>query len=231
MALPKKKSNRQDSDETKYTNPYLQARSVWLERYGTYVSQAYNWRLIAVLESIALVAAIVGLVYTAGQSKFVPYVVAVDKVGMALGVQPAQGAAGVDDRVVHAQLANFITDVRSVASDRAVQKTYIDAVYGMVPLDGMAHSYLESWYPEHSPFVRVRHGTVQVQINAILKVSPTSYTAQWGETTRDLAGNVVGTETWEGTFGVAFHPPTDEATILADPAGLYIMSLTWTKKL
>lgn len=233
MALPKKKSSRQSGDETKMENPYLQARGVWLERYGTYVSQAYNWRLIAILESIALVTAIVGLIYTAGQSKFVPYIVAVDKVGMALGIHPAPAAAGVDERVIHAQLASFIIKARSVTVDRLAQKAAIESVYNMVLPDSPARSYLDAWYPTASPFVRMQHGTVQIQITQILKVSPTSYTVQWEENSRDLTGNANGKETWEGTFGVAFRPPSsaDESLVLTNPAGLYILNVTWTKKL
>jgi type IV secretion system protein VirB5 len=214
-------------------NPYLQARGAWIERYGSYVAQAYNWRLIAVLESLALITAIVGLIYLAGQSKFVPYVVAVDKVGLALGVRPAEAAGGRDQRVVHAQIANFIANARSVVTDRIVEKANIEAVYAMVPQEQPARGYLDSWYPTHDPFGRMRHGTVQVQVSAILPVSNASYTVQWVETIRNFRGDVAGTETWEATLGIAFNPPKDgdEATIVANPLGLYVTSLNWTKKL
>jgi type IV secretion system protein TrbF len=230
MGSSKKKSDQGGGTED-MENPYLQARGVWIERYGSYISQAYNWRLIAILESIALITAMIGLIYVAGQSKFVPYIVAVDKVGMALGVRPAERSGVMDERVVHAEIANFIVNARSVVADRIQEKSNIDAVYGMVLPDSLAHGYLESWYPTHSPFQRMQHGTDQVSVTAILPVSPTSYTVQWTETMHDPHGNVVGTETWEGTMAIAFTPPTDEATILANPLGLYVTSLNWTKKI
>jgi type IV secretory pathway TrbF-like protein len=214
-------------------NPYLQARGAWIERYGSYVAQAYNWRLIAVLESLALITAIVGLLYIAGQSKFVPYVVAVDKVGLALGVKPAEAAPGRDQRVVHAELANFIINARSVVGDRIVEKANIDAVYAMVAPDTPARGYLNTWYPLHNPFGHARHGSIQVQISAILPVSNASYTVQWIESMRNLRGDVFGKETWEGTFSVAFVPPKsgDEASITANPLGMYVTAINWTKKL
>jgi len=214
-------------------NPYLQARGAWIERYGSYVAQAYNWRLIAVLESLALITAIVGLLYVAGQSKFVPYVVAVDKVGLALGVKPAEPAAGRDQRVVHAEIANFLINALSVVGDRIVEKANIDAVYAMVAPDSPARTYLNTWYPLHDPFVHARRGSVQVQISAILPVSNASYTIQWIESFRNLRGDVVGTETWEGTLGIAFNPPKngDEAAITANPLGLYVTSINWAKKI
>src|SRR5450631_3047380 len=131
--IPAKKNNDNGTgrgDEAS-ENPYLQARGAWIERYGSYVAQAYNWRLIAVLESLALITAIVGLIYLAGQSKFVPYVVAVDKVGLAMGVRPATAAGGRDQRVVQAEIGNFIVNARSVVTDRIVEKANIENVYVM----------------------------------------------------------------------------------------------------
>jgi type IV secretion system protein TrbF len=212
-------------------NPYLQARGTWIERYGSYVAQAYNWRLLAVLEAIALITAIIGLVYLAGQSKYVPYVVDVDKVGLALGVAPAQASNVMDQRVVHAEIADFLIRARSVLTDRLAQKTNIELVYEMIPDQQAARGFIDSWYPTHSPFERMRHETVQVHINDILLLSNASYTAQWEETTRTLRGRQTGSEIWEATLGVAFSPPKDEATILVNPIGLYITSITWTKKL
>jgi type IV secretion system protein TrbF len=226
-------SAKKKNDDGASENPYLQARGAWIERYGSYVAQAYNWRLIAVLESLALITAIVGLLYLAGQSKFVPYVVAVDKVGLALGVRPAEAAGVRDERVVYAEIANFIINARSVVGDRIVEKENIDAVYAMAAPEQPARGYLNTWYPMHNPFGRARHGTVQVQISAILKLSNASYSVQWIETIRNLRGDVVGTETWEGTLGIAFIPPKDgdEAAITANPLGLYVLALNWAKKL
>jgi type IV secretion system protein VirB5 len=77
----------------------------------------------------------------------------------------------------------------------------------------------------------MRRETVQVDIDAILPVSNSSYTIGWEETIRDLRGRKIGTETWEATLGIAFNPPKDEATILVNPLGLYITAINWTKKL
>jgi type IV secretion system protein VirB5 len=106
-AFKGKKSRAQNgsTDSQQASTPYLDAQRVWVERYGSYLSAAYNWRLIALLEAVALTAAIVGLIYLSTQSRLVPYVVAVDKVGMAFSVYPADRASPVDERVVRAQVA------------------------------------------------------------------------------------------------------------------------------
>lgn len=214
-------------------DPYVEAREAWVERYGTYVQQAYNWRLLAILESIALIAAVVGLIYLSSQSKFVPYVVAIDKVGTPIAVHPADRATQVDQRVVRAQLGNWLVNARSVVTDRVVELQYLDNVYALVAADSPAKGFMDSWYPNdgRSPFDRARTETDSVAVNAILPISPTSYEMQWTETIRDLHGRVTATQTWEGTATVAFRPPDSEAIILKNPLGLYITSIDWTQKL
>jgi type IV secretory pathway TrbF-like protein len=214
-------------------DPYTEASEVWLERYGTYIQQAYNWRLIALLEAVALTFAIVGLIFLNSQSKIVPYVVAIDKVGTAIAVAPADRASTVDPRVVRAQLANWIVFARSVVTDRIVELQYIDSVYALVAADSPAKGYLDTWYPTdgHSPFDRSKSETDSVVVNAILPISPDSYELQWTETIRDLHGRVTKTQTWDATATVAFRPPDNEQTILKNPLGLYITSISWTQKL
>ena len=211
-------------------DPYVDAREAWVERYGTFVQQAYNWRLIAMLEAVAL---IVGLIYLASQTKFVPYVVAIDKVGTAIAVAPADRASTVDQRVVRAQLANWLVFARSVVTDRIVELKFVNNVYALVASDSSAKGFLDAYYPNNgrSPFDRAKTETDTVAVNAILPISGQSYQLQWTETIRDLHGRVTSTQTWEGTATIAFRPPDNEQTILQNPLGLYITSIDWTQKL
>src|ERR1700730_5182139 len=95
-------------------DPYLSARREWNERYGSYIARARNWR-IAALGSISVSAILAGgVIWLGSQSKLVPFVVEVDKLGQAVGVQRADRATPADQRIVKAQLAAWIVDVRSV---------------------------------------------------------------------------------------------------------------------
>src|SRR5580704_16705844 len=98
-------------------NPYLSARREWNERYGDYIARARSWRWAAFAAlAVSLVLAI-GVVWQAAQSKVVPYVVEVDKLGDAIAVARADRAAPADVHVIKARLAAWIVDVRSVSSD------------------------------------------------------------------------------------------------------------------
>lgn len=226
-------NNALPSNEAAIGDPYLDAQKVWLERYGSYIQQAYNWRLIALLEAVALTVAVVGVLYLSSQTKFVPYVVQIDKLGMPMAVRVADRATAVDPRVVRAQLASWIIDARSVVTDRIVELGYIQQTFALVADNSPAFGYLQDWYPNngHSPLERARDETDTVAVNAILPISPSSYELQWTETIRDLRGKLKKTELWDGTATIAFRPPDSEATILKNPLGLYVTSLNWTQKL
>jgi type IV secretion system protein VirB5 len=69
--------------------PYQRAGQLWDERIGAARVQARNWRLMAFggLGLAALTGA--GLVWQSQQSRVVPYVVEVDRLGEARAVAPA----------------------------------------------------------------------------------------------------------------------------------------------
>jgi type IV secretion system protein VirB5 len=212
-------------------NPYLNAQNVWLERYGHFIHQAYNWRLIAMLEAVALTIGIFGLIYVAGEPHVVPYIVDVNKEGLPINVHVAAPGGPIDQRVVHAALANWVNNARSVVTDRIVEKQNLDGVYSMIADGSAARGYLDQWYPvnNHSPFQRAQTQTVTTNVTAILPISNQTYQVQWTETARDLSGRVTGTQNWEAEIGVAFTPPTTEDQVLKNPIGLFITSLNWTQ--
>ena len=150
-----------------FDNPYLSARREWNERYGDYIARARSWRWAAFAAlAVSLVLAI-GVVWQAAQSKVVPYVVEVDKLGDAVAVARADRATTTDVRVVKAQLAAWIVDVRSVSSDPLAQKSALSRSYAMTA--ATATIFLNDYYRQHSPFGQSR--TVAVSVDAVLPVS------------------------------------------------------------
>jgi type IV secretion system protein VirB5 len=213
-------------------NAYTDAQAVWLERYGSHLQSAYNWRLMAILEAIGIIVAILALGYVAAQTKFVPYVVAVDKIGTPVGVHVADRAQPVDQRVVRAEIASWLDNARSVATDRIVEKQNLDQVYALIADGSEARGYLDSWYTKgHSPFDIANSQTVTLNIDSLLPITATTWQAQWTETLRDLHGQTIGTEQWVANIGITIHQPTDEATLLRNPLGVYVTTLDWSKKL
>jgi type IV secretion system protein TrbF len=208
-------------------SPYLSARREWNERYGDYIARARNWRWAAFgAIAVSLVLA-VGVAWQAAQSKVVPYVVEVNKLGDAVAVARADRAAPTDMRVITAQLAAWIVDVRSVSSDPLAQKSALSRSYALTA--ATATIFLNDYYRQHSPFGQPR--TVAVSVDAVLPISQQTYQIQWSEDARDLQGRDLATTHWIASVTVAFDPPTDERGILSNPLGLYITGISWTQRL
>jgi type IV secretory pathway TrbF-like protein len=207
--------------------PYLSARREWNERYGDYIARARNWRWAAFAAlAVSLVLAI-GVVWEAAQSKVVPYVIEVDKLGDAVPVARADRVAPADVRILKAELASWIVDARSVSSDPLAQKSALSRVYALTAAS--ATTFLNDYYRQHSPFSQPR--TVAVAVNAVLPISSQTYQIQWTEDVRDLQGRDIGTTQWLASVTVAFDPPSDERGILSNPLGLYVTSISWTQHL
>lgn len=64
-------------------NPYLAARRTWNDQSAANIASRQMWQLLGILSLMIALAGVGGMVYIGSQSKFVPYVVEVDKLGQA----------------------------------------------------------------------------------------------------------------------------------------------------
>ena len=92
MAFFKEKTTKPEPPG-KGGNPYLNGREEWLERYGSYISRAAQWRMAAFLCLLLTAISITGNVIQASQVKTVPYIIEVDKLGKSSVVARADKAS------------------------------------------------------------------------------------------------------------------------------------------
>jgi type IV secretory pathway TrbF-like protein len=210
---------------------YLAARQEWLERYGDYIAQARNWRMVALLALIVAGIALTSLMMLARQSRVVPYVVKVDRLGEAVAVERADAAAQPDEAIIKAQLARWLTAVRSVYVDAAAQRTLITEAYAMINRLGSAYGALNEYMRAHDPFERAKTETVAVQVESVLPIAGTSWRVEWREEVRGRDGSRIASSQHQASVSMSFNPPTDEATLRLNPTGLYINSFHWAKRL
>jgi len=223
------------SDKTvsklKSVNPYLDGRREWNERYGSYIKQASAWRLVAILTTIASIFAVAGVVYIGSQSKFVPYIIQVDKLGKAVATQPAIRSYPADPKVIKYGLAEFITDFRSVYPDAKIQKDYVFKAYRYLSENFPSYVAVSTFYQSNSPFERATKEKVTVEIKSILQMSKNTWQIDWVEEVRNKRDIIKTKSRYRALATITIIPPKTEKMILKNPIGLYIKELTWSKLL
>lgn len=213
------------------SNVYVEARREWNDRYADLSRATRNWQITAAAALALDLILAGGVVWLAERRVVIPYVVEVDKLGYAIaaGAASREPDALSSERVGRYHLAAFMRGARSVIADPVALKRNLDQVYAYAR--GPAVSFLDEYYRGSNPFEHAKKFTVSVDIQSLLLLSDRTWQVRWTETSRGLDGSVLGKTSWEGVLSVETIPPASEEAILANPIGLYVVSLSWTKQL
>lgn len=208
--------------------PYQRAGQVWDERIGSARVQAHNWRLMA-LGGLGLSAALAGgLLWQSLQSRIVPYVVEVDRLGEARAVAPVAAGYRPTDPQIAWHLARFVSEVRSVSLDPVLMRQDWLAAYDMVTTRGA--KFLGEYARAADPFAGVGSRTVSVQVTSVVRASDRSFQVKWTETAYER-GSLAGTARWTAILGVALRPPASAEALRKNPLGLYVDAIDWAREL
>jgi type IV secretion system protein TrbF len=219
------------SPDSPHSAVYLAARREWNERYGDYIAQANNWRLIAVAALGVAAVAVAGNVWQSSQSRVQPFIVEVDKLGDALAIQRADVASPVPLGVVRAQIARYIQDVRTVSIDVQAERAFINEAYAMVDRNSAALTFLNNYFSANDPFKRATTETVSAHVESVLPLpGSTTWRVEWREDTVARDGRPEFSKHWEATITVSINPPTTDAAILVNPTGLFVEASPWGER-
>lgn len=216
-------------------NPLLLARHEFESVFSNAARRTRNWQLVAFTALGLLALRLVQDGYATLTARVVPYVVEVDRFGRAQAFGPAAPLKSTDHRIVMAQLAQFIRDVRTVIPDGPAQADVMRRAYAYA--DQGAGSYLNAYFadPTHDPRVLGRDLSRQVEVTSVLLL-PNSQTwkVQWTETELPRQSGAATSfaphvSAWEALLTTRVVPPRDATMLDLNPLGLYITSITWTR--
>lgn len=226
-----------ESTHRPHERTFLTARAEFHSVFGNLAKAKRNWQLVAFGLLGLLVIVLCSYVRLAAASRITPYVVEVDKLGRAVAFGPAEPLKTTDRRVMLAQLATFLTNVRTVVPSADAERDLLRRAYAFVDDNGAA--FLNTYFsnPTHDPRLLGRECTRLVDITSILSIpstgpntTTTTWKVQWSETEIPTAsGSGMRTTAWEGYLTVRIHPPTRADVIEDNPLGLYITAITWTQ--
>ena len=210
-------------------NPYLNGREEWLERYGSYIERAKNWRIMALGILFITFISITGNVIQASSAKVIPYIVEVDKLGRASTVARVDSTGLVPERLIQSVIGTCISDWRTVTADLELQRKMIERLSFFFA--GSAKGVLKEWFNTNNPYDVAKDGKlVHIELKSLpLPIASDSYRIEWTETVRSHAGVTLSTQKYEATVTIQINPPTSEVILMHNPGGVYITSIAASK--
>jgi type IV secretion system protein VirB5 len=226
------------SADTATENPYLNAQRTWNSHVGSLVASRTVWQMIGIISLLIVLSSVGGMIYIGSQSKFIPYVVEVDKLGEAVAAGPVARASKVDERIVRVAVSDFITNARLVTPDIALQRKAVLQVYSMLnggtPASNKMTAFLNG-NPDMNPFKRAATQTVNADIVSIIPQTANTWQVDWTETVRERkSGATVGQPyRMRALVTVTVRPElagASEEQMRMNPLGIYVSDYAWSKQ-
>jgi type IV secretory pathway TrbF-like protein len=229
--LPFSKEERRKTDSEAVMAMHHLAQKRWNEEFGGFIHEKKVWQRVAMISLALNILAVAGMAYIGAQNKMVPYVVEVDKLGAAVAVQRADIPMVANAASIKAHLARWIQNTRSIYLDVAAEKQALKEAYASINNNGPASGTLNDYFQQHEPFKQAENESVSVQVESVQPISDKTWRIEWQEDHRARDGRLVTSLEQQATVSIVISPPTDEATILVNPLGIYIDSFSWSQRL
>lgn len=211
-------------------NPYLQSRALWNDLYGSEQEKHRKSRRLNFVLTGLLALAILGNIYVASESKFIPYVVEVQN-GQIIytGVAEHSNFATMKSALAGYFIQEFVKSSRSVSVDGYIEKSLQKKAFALT--SGAATTELAELFKKNDPYTIVKKRTISIQINYVnlLPDSP-AFQVGWTEISRDSrTGNTLFKKHFVGQFDFAWKSPSQSEVILENnPFGFYVTNISWT---
>jgi len=208
--------------------PYSRAGQLWDERIGAARVQARNWRLMAFGGLFLATGLSAALVWQSLQSRVIPYIVEVDRLGEARSVAPAATDYRPTDPQIAWHLGRFITNIRSRSLDPVLMREDWLSAYDFAT--ERAALFLGEYARAADPFAEVGRKTVSVQVTSVVRASDDSFQVKWTESAYER-GTLTDTSRWTAMLTVKIQPPRSADVLRKNPLGLYIDAIDWSSEL
>ncbi len=209
-------------------NPYLNGSKLFMEQYGSIIVAANQWRLICIVEGIALIILVAGFVFLSLQHKVVPYAVEFNEHAEVARVVRADVMAAPGANQIRSSIRQWLIGARTVYGDLRAQQALLDQTYAMTLSGSPADKAIRSFHEGNNPYAISEKETKEVAVNSVDSLGGDSWRIEWTERTKQKNGQVIETQVWQGIFTVVIVPPADDRQILINPIGVYLKDFTWS---
>ena len=202
------------------------AKNVWNSRISEFFWKYRAWQILTILSMLITLVAISGIIYIGSQSKFIPYIVEVNKLGETFVVGKAQTGTIKDPRIIRAKVANFIDTLRLVSIDPALQRNYIYKTYDSLRRGDPAFEKANIFYQDNktNPFILGESISRNVEITSLNRQTDETYQIDWLEKTYDKKGILLYVKEFRALVTVFLSPIDVESVdkLIENPLGIFI---------
>jgi type IV secretion system protein TrbF len=168
------------------------------------------------------------LLWQSLQSRVVPYMVEVDRLGGARAVKPADANYQPTDAQVAWFLSQFIRQVRSVSLHPVLMRQDWLSAYDFTTKRGAV--FLGDYARSADPFGHVGERALSVQVTSVVRASDRSFQVKWTETAYER-GALSGTSHWTTILTVVSVRPSSADVLRKNPLGIYVDAIDWSREL
>lgn len=192
-------------------------------------SQVANWRLFVFILLIVVSISVIGNVVQGTQSKMIPYIIEVDKLGRTVAVRALDGDDAVTDkrRLIYREMNEIIENIRSVSTDPKANKDRVSRAFSR--LSGAAGNYVSEALKRNPPNVIGATQTVEIQIRAAIPISKKTWQVEWIEKTYSRSGELVKADNWKASLTYELIPSGLEENIRENPIGFTVNEISWLR--
>ncbi len=211
-------------------SPYLAARFEYDRRFGAMANQIRFLRGTLLLMTCTAAFSLWGAIRLASQSRVVPYVVEVDRLGQVTAFGEVEPFRSPDRRLLVAEIRRLVAALRTVYTDPAAQLDLIDRGYFYTR--GAARHFVDAYFsdPSRNPRLLSRDLVRQVDVTSILQIPGSeSWKVEWRETEIPIRGGNPTISSWQANLRLSLIPPAEADEIVRNPLGIYVTDLIWTR--
>jgi type IV secretion system protein VirB5 len=209
--------------------PYQRAKQVWDSRFGSLLSQAKNWRMVAVINGcvalLLLILLISVLINTQHKKVFVAEVSASGQIKNVALLKTAYKPSVAQKEYF---ISQFIQMIRSVPLDPVAAKKEWTAAYNF--LSQRAAKKLSQLWRENNPMNLLGKKTTTVNIQSVEPITDNTFNVTWKETTVPVNGLNAATITYSGVFTTTVIQPKSQQQIIKNPLGIYIIDFNFSSQ-
>ncbi len=213
---------------------YTDAQRHYIESAAGDRRWALTMTRIALIAVTALVLSMGANIYLASQPKMVPIFFRENVAGELAPIGRVVGSQAPDVAAIRSQLADWIANARTITSDPIAAKARQERMAALVASGSAAAAFLGAYFKANDPIALGRDRRVSVAVAYVSPIpgSTREYEAEWTEDARDPSGREIDVPIrYRAHMSIAQSRPTDEATIYANPLGIYITDLDWARRM